>query len=694
MTRFPLLRLTYLFCTLVCFLSLASAAIAQNENAAPGSGDTFTLNLKNADITTLIATVSEVTGRNFVIDPRVKGNVTVLSAEPMTPDELYEAFLSVLEVHGFSAVPAGEVIKIIPQINAKQDGGFGPAAETREDIVTRVIKVDNVPADQLVPILRPLVPQYGHLAAYVASNSLIISDRTANVQRIADIVQRIDRGGMSNVETIRLEYASASEVARVIEQLKSGAAQNPATAFTVAADVRTNSIIISGGENERLRLRAIIAELDTPTEQTGGTQVIYLDYADAESIAPVLQNYASAAGAGGQAGAATGDGGGGAAGGGAFTDEGVTVIAEPGANALVVTAPADTMRQIRSVIDQLDIRRGQVLVEAIVAEITLRQSRALGVNVGVFNDGGPAAASILDSETLNAIPSLALDGTPLGLIQQGLNVGLGSINDGGTNFAVLINALSGNSSTNVLSTPSLITRDNEEAEIHVGQEVPFITGNFTSGVSGGGGGSGLVNPFQTIERQDVGLTLGFTPQINAGNTIQLTIDLEISSIAQGIGAAGGAADLITNQRTLTTSVEIEDGQILVLGGLIDDQLEETVQKVPLLGDIPILGALFTNRTVTKNKRNLLNFIRPTILRGQGTASYYTRKKYNDLRALQERQAETSIPLMSEEQRPQLPPIEEYDDRSSLPLGPDAEPRRNRGDTLPLGDDMKRRGDID
>ncbi|GAB3685644.1 GspD family T2SS secretin variant XcpQ [Salinisphaera aquimarina] len=665
--------------------------------APTNDGDSFTLNLKDADITTLIATVSEVTGRNFVVDPRVKGDVTVLSNEPMTPNQLYETFLSVLEVHGFAAVPSGEVTKIIPQINAKQDGGFGRrGASTREDIVTRVIAVNNVPADQLVPILRPLVPQYGHLAAYSASNTLIVSDREANAQRLAEIVAKIDRNGVQNVESIRLQYANAQEVARVVDQLKAGASGNAAAGnFTVIPDERTNSVIISGGKQERLRLRAIIADLDTETEQTGGTQVIYLDYADAESLAPVLQNYADGRGASSSS-SSTGGSGAAASGGTAAAraggrSDGVSVIAEPAANALVVTAPADVMQQIRKVIDQLDIRRGQVLVEAIIAEISLTRSRALGVNVAAFDDNGPAAASILDDQTLNAIPSLALDGTPLSLIQNGLNVALGKISDGGTSFAILVNALSSNTNTNVLSTPSLITRDNEEAEIKVGQEVPFVTGSYTNNNSGGGV-NGVVNPFNTVERKDVGLTLGFTPQISAGNTIQLTIDQEISSIAQN-SSTSGAVDLITNNRTLTTSVEVEDGQILVLGGLIDDQVTESQSKVPLLGDIPILGALFTNRSVQKNKRNLLNFIRPTILRGGGEADYYTRKKYNYIRSLQQHQAETGIPLMGEEQRPQLPPIERYKDSDSFSkdssVGGKSLP--NNADQ-PQGDSGKRRGD--
>lgn len=680
------------FCGLLLVLLFFAAGGASAQNRESSTGDAFTLNLKDADIKTLIATVSEVTGRNFVVDPRVKGEVTVLSNQPMSPDELYETFLSVLEVHGFAAVPSGEVTKIIPQINAKQDGGFGRSGNgTREDIVTRVIRVDNVPADQLVPILRPLVPQYGHLAAYSASNTLIVSDRAANAQRLAEIVDKIDRNGIQDVEQIRLQYASATEVAQVVEQLKAGAAGNAAaTNFTIIPDVRTNSVIVSGGRQERLRLRAIIADLDTETEQSGGTEVVYLDYADAEALAPILQNYASggggsvsSSGAAGGATSATGVRAGGA--------DSVSVIAEPGANALVVTAPADTKRQIMQVIEQLDIRRGQVLVEAIIAEVSLTRSRQLGVNVAAFENGGPAAASILDSNTLDVVPSLAMDGTPLSLIQQGLNVALGDISNG-TGFAVLVNALSGNTNTNVLSTPSLITRDNEEAEIKVGQEVPFVTGNYTGSTTGGGLNNGLTNPFQTIERKDVGLTLAFTPQISAGDTIQLTLEQEISSIAQG-SSQTGAVDLITNNRSITTSVEVENGQILVLGGLIDDQVTESEQKVPVLGDIPLLGALFTHRNVQKNKRNLLNFIRPTILRGGGEADYYTRKKYNYIRSLQEQQAGTSIPLMSEQQRPQLPPIEDYDDADSFSedsgVSEDETLPRDSADEFDSG---KRRGD--
>lgn len=667
-----------IFLTLLLTLGISASVVAQQtpEGIEAVNGESFTLNFKEADITALVATVSEVTGRNFVVDPRVKGQITVLSAEPMTPEELYETFLSVLEVHGFSAIPAGEVTKIVPQVNAKQDGGFGGDTATREDIITRVIQVDNVPADQLVPILRPLVPQYGHLAAYPASNILIISDRQTNADRLVRLVGQIDREGNRDIERVQLDNATATEVVQVITQLKGEASKEAPSAddFSVVADERTNSVIIAGDPSSRLRLRAIIADLDTPVDQDGGTQVIYLDYADAETLAPILQTFAE------NQSQQQGNRGGNNA---TSQSASINVIAEPGANAIVVNAPADAMREIRSVIDQLDIRRGQVLVEAIIAEVSMDRSRQLGIDTAVFDDNTAVAGSILDNSTLEAIPALAGNGTPLGLIQQGLNFGIGDLNSDGTSFAVLLKALSGDSNTNVLSTPSLLTRDNEEAEIQVGQEVPFITGNFTNTGTGGGGAGGNLNPFQTVERRDVGLTLTLTPQINAGNTIQLTLAQEISSIAQG---TSGAVDLITNQRTLNTSVEVENGQILVLGGLIDDNLTESEQKVPILGDIPLLGALFRSREVDRSKRNLLNFIRPTILRGDGAAGYYTRKKYNYMRNLQQEQQKTGIPLMPDEARPELPPIERYED---VPVFPDGSGADGAKSSVPqTGDDIR------
>ncbi len=642
-----------LFLAALGMLSGSFGAIAQDTTL--GS----TLNLKEADINSLIATVGEITGRNFIVDPRVKGKVTVLSSSPMSPDELYGVFLAVLQVHGFAAVPAGPVIKIVPEVGAKQDGGsfFDFSGLADDEIVTRVIEIQNVPAAQLVPILRPLVPQYGHLAAYSPSNMLIISDRAANVERLTQIIRRIDQGGDREVEIIRLSHASAADVQQTLtgllqaEQKQKDPSEQP---VTLLADERTNSLLLAGDQARRLQLRALIAHLDIPLEDGGDTQVIYLSYANAEKLAPILEGYVQSktdpkSAAGGAPGNAQ-----------------VRIVAEPDTNALVITAAPKIMRGLRSVIAQLDIRRAQVLVEAILAEVSLNQSRKLGIDWAILNDERLAAASILDPSLITAAAGLASDNltSAAGLLRSGFNAGGGSIKENGTSFAVLLNALYGDGETNVLSTPSLVTMDNEEAEISVGQEVPFLTGSYSNTSS-----TGVVNPFQTIERRDVGLTLGITPQINDGDSIQLTIKQESSSIGAG---SAGAVDLVTNKRTLSTTVMVGNGDILVLGGLIDDNIQKSEQKVPILGDIPLLGTLFRSTSITKAKQNLMIFMRSTIMRDRSTASYYTRRKYDRMRDFQERSNDQGWRVIGRTRGPQLEPLPpETDANSETPMPPSA-----------------------
>lgn len=637
--------------------ALAGLALLLSANVAAQSEST--LNLKDADINALIATVSEITGKNFIIDPRVKGKVTVLSASPMSADGIYETFLAVLQVHGFAAIPAGEAIKIIPEVNAKQDGAptRGEFSVAPDDVITRVVEVENVPAAQLVPILRPLVPQYGHLAALAVSNMLIISDRAANVIRLREIIRRIDQSPDRQIELIKLESASAREVAQTLTTLtqQAGKADPSAGNVTVLADERTNSIILGGERSVRNQLRAIIQELDTPLEDEGATQVLYLRFASAENLAPILQGYVeqAAQGSGGQA-----QGNNAARSG----SSNARVIPEPDINALVVTAPPEIMRQVKDVVAQLDIRRSQVLVEAIIAEVNVNTARQLGVDSAVLNDERIAAANILNPATGDALGALGRTGTATtlqpsalsALLGTGLNVLGGRVSDNDSSFVFLLRALAGDGNTNILSTPSLVTMDNEEAEISVGQEVPFLTGSF----SNTGGTVGAVNPFQTIDRRDVGLTLGITPQINEGETIQLTINQEISSVQQG---SGGAVDLITNKRTLNTTVMVDSGEILVLGGLIDDQVTESDQRVPVLGSIPILGNLFRSRNVTKNKQNLMIFIRPVILRNRDQSNFYTRKKYEQIRGVQLDARDNGSNFLGRVERPVLVELDRFED---------------------------------
>ena len=470
--------------TLAALAMTASTLVASPVLAQADS----TLNLKDADINALIATVSEITGKNFIIDPRVKGKVTVLSSTPMSADGVYETFLAVLQVHGFAAIPAGEAIKIIPEVNAKQDGAptRGEFTVAPDDVITRVVEVENVPAAQLVPILRPLVPQYGHLAALAVSNTLIISDRAANVIRLRQIIERIDQSPDRQIELIKLESASAREVAQTLTTLtqQAGKADPSAGNVTVLADERTNSIILGGDKATRNQLRSIILELDTPLEDEGATQVLYLRFASAENLAPILQGYVeqAASSGGGQA-----QGGNNAR----NSNSNVRVIPEPDINALVVTAPPEIMRQVKDVVAQLDIRRSQVLVEAIIAEVNINTARQLGVDSAILNDERIAAASILNPATGDAISALGsnaaaannISPSAIGaLLGTGLNVLGGQISDSDSSFVFLLRALAGDGNTNILSTPSLVTMDNEEAEISVGQEVPFLTGSFSNTV--------------------------------------------------------------------------------------------------------------------------------------------------------------------------------------------------------------------
>lgn len=635
---------------LVSTLALLAAPSIRAQQA------TITPNYKDADIRQVIEAVGTVTGRNFILDPRVKAQVTMLSASPMSPEAFYEAFLSILQVYGFVAVPSGDVIKILPDANARQVPGaeLEPGGGNRpDDLVTRVIGVRNVGAAQLVPILRPLIPQYGHLAAHPPSNLLIISDRAANVERMLRIVNRIDQAADQDYEVIRLEHATAAEIVRIIGALNQGAAAadgGGASRVTVVADERTNSVLLTGDKNDRLRFRALITHLDTPLEQGGDAQVRYLRYADASDLATKLQSQFAQGGAGaGREGAPPDQRG------------EVSIWADTSTNALILTAPPRMMRAMMAIIDKLDIRRAQVLVEAIIVEVSSDRAAKLGVTwaAGDANLNNAVGITKFDGVTgVTGVAGAILGGgsgsttaPPTSVLQSGLTLGLGRLADSGVSFVALIEALESDGNTNIMGTPVLVTLDNEEAEIRVGQEVPFVTGQFTN--TGATGGT-TVNPFQTIQREQVGLTLKLTPQINEGNAVRLKIAQELSAITQ----SSQAVDIITTNRTITTTVIVEDGATLVLGGLIQDQVSETQQRVPVLGRIPLLGALFRSDSTQKTKTNLMIFIRPTILRDDMVAAFETNAKYNYVLGQQLAARPPRPRLMPMTDRPTLPPLDE------------------------------------
>ena len=590
-----------------------------------------TLNFSNADLVAVINSVSQITGKNFIIDPRVKGKITVVSAKPLNKDEVYNVFLSILQVHGFATVPTKNAIKIIPDATAKQNATplTNSTRSPDDQLITRVLAIEHINSAQLVPILRPLVAQQGHLAAYAATNMLIISDRAANIRRMERIVSEMDKESDSDIEVIKLKYAFAAEVVRLLGSLSNSSPEQkgPGTrSVKFTADERTNSILLSGEKSNRLKYRAIISDLDSPVESSGNTHVVYLRYADAKNIAGILNSVGqdvvkAEAKNSGNAGAGA-------------KVETVSIQADETSNALVITAPASVFPSLRSVIQQLDIRRAQVHIEAIIAEVSLDTANELGVQwlIDGSNKGNPALSSQFSGTgaSIGAVVAGAASGTAAvtaSAIPDGLSLALGRVKESSSlNFITLIRALNSDTETNLLSTPSIVTLDNQEATIIVGQNVPFVTGSSTSSSA-----AGTTNPFQTIERQDVGTTLKVKPQINEGNTITLDIDQEVSTVSK---AATSAVDLVTNKRSIKTAVQLEDGQLLVLGGLIDDTVIKVQQKVPFLGDIPFMGALFRSNSSRRIKQNLLVFIRATIIRDPELARDLSQKKYNFMRDIQ------------------------------------------------------------
>lgn len=632
------------------------------------AAESVTLNLKGADINALIGTVSEITGKNFIVDPRVKGKITIISSRPLDKKEVYDVFLSVLEVHGFSAIPYGKVTKIIPDADAKHHAA--PTASDKspgvgDEMVTRVIEVKNVAAAQLVPILRPLVPPQGHMAAYPQSNMLIISDRAVNIERMIELISRIDQPTSGEVEFVKLNYASAADVVRVLntlqQQSKKGDPQSQQAALV--ADERSNSLLIGGDRGDRLQLRAIIAHLDTPTQSIGDTHVIYLRYAKAKDLVPVLtgvqttQAKAAKAG-GGQVGGAVPPGapvqmgGSGGAGSDIFN-----IQADESMNALVITAPAAVFRSLESVIRQLDVRRAQVLVEAIIAEVSSDVTNQLGVDWAVLDRGAgnrPAAISNFGNGLAGAIAAGVSDSPSSITPSSGITMGLGRIVKNGVSFASVLHALKSDGSTNILSTPNIVTLDNEEANIFVGDEVSIPTGSFTS--TGTGGSASATNPFTTFNRSKVGIDLKVKPQISEGDTIKLDIEQKVDGIGSG---NPGEANLTTNVRSMKTAVIVDNGSVLVLGGLIKDDVHESNSRVPLLGDIPFLGALFRSKITTKTKTNLMIFLRPTVIRDVESGIQVTNGKYNFVRNKQIEMRENGLGMISDKEIPVLPDLKDF-----------------------------------
>jgi general secretion pathway protein D len=657
--------LRILYAPLIAVLLLSTSFTFAEEQ-------TWTINFKDTELEEVVRFVAQVTGKTIIVDPKAKGRVQVISSQPLNQQQLYDLFLSILDVNGFTAIESGGVIKILPSRDAKSSAAPVVGANQRDNsaIVTEVIQLRNISAATLIPVLRPLAPQQAHMAAYGPSNAIIISDMASNIASIRAVIERIDKAAVGETEVIRLEHASADEVVRMFNELEKGdptkaQGEGAAKSVTLVADKRTNSILISGDDLQRQRVRSLIAHLDGPLAQNGNVKVYYLQYAKAKDLATVLnkvmQNVAQMQP--GQAAQASSGGKGKA-----------TIEADEGTNSLILTAEADVMSSLQAVIERLDIRRAQVLVEAIIVEMNGTKEHDLGIqwmfanSAGVYGSsstGGPllgstaaAAFGVLPNSTTGSTTT-----TPSNLTQDqqrllalgtalssttGQVAGIGRVGNN-FSFSAVLNALQQDINANILSTPSLLTLDNEEASIVVGQEVPFKTGSFTQT----GNSSAVSSPFQTIQRQNVGLTLKVTPHINEGDSLVLEIAQEVSSLT-GAASTVNATDVITNVRKIESKVLADNGQIIVLGGLIKDDVEQTIQKVPLLGDIPVVGHLFRNNTTTKNKTNLMVFLRPIIVREGRALTGATAEKYSYIRVEQGKLRELGSDFLDKRELPLLP----------------------------------------
>ncbi len=649
-TRFPLFKGALLS---LCLL-LPLQALAQE----------FTVNLKETDIQELIKFVSEATGTTIVVDPAVKGKVKVVSSKPISRSELYDLFLSILEVHGYTAVRSGGVVRVIQNKDARS----APVAvrdkisTINDEYVTQVIRLENISAAKLIPVLRPLVPQQAHMAAYAPSNAIIISDTASNIDRIGGIIDRMDRSAIQQTDIVKLRYAVAEDVVGMLDKLNQSEAKQAGgndPEVLLVADKRTNSVLVNGDEVERARIRTLISHLDSPLEQSGNVKVVYLEYAQATEIAEVLtrvmQNINQLDTGEGNKPART------------RSTSTSTIEADEGTNALIITADADEMAALEAVIQRLDIRRAQVLVEAIIVEMELVDGQDLGLQWLFANDSGFYGSNINGDDARARriadalLPEDGDDGSDeefnlaalAGALARtgGLTLGWGTLDDD-LSMTIILNALKESTNANILSTPSLLTLDNQEAYITVGQNVPFVTGSFTNT---GSGGDGAQNPFQTIERQNVGITLSVTPHINEGNAVVLDIEQEVSSLT-GLGFL--ASDLITNERKIQTKVLAEDGRVVVLGGLIKDDIQEAQKKVPLLGDIPFFGRLFRSDAEQVTKTNLLIFIRPTVIRDGEQLAGATAEKYRYIQQRNAASRERGMQFLDDDYLPVLPEWEE------------------------------------
>ncbi len=692
-------------------LLLAAAAVAAVLLAQPlrAADDAVTLNFVNADIEAVIRAVGEMTGRNFVLDPRVKGVVNIVSATPVPRALIYPTLLSALRLQGLAAIESGGVTKIVPEPEAKQQGMpvvTGPVGGAGGDrMVTAVYMLKYESATQLVNVLRPLITPNNAIAAVPTANALVITDYAENLKRIDRIIASLDVTPAGEPIVIPLHNASALDIVPMLTRLLAdtgsgaGAAPDTQQRLTLVADARSNSVLVRGENAARLaRVRVLIEGLDTPGRAGGNISIIYLKNADAVRVARTLRalfsgggepgevtpstslapnagglatgatTTATAAGAGATVTASTAPLGGNGAG---FAASGVTIQADAANNALLVMASEPLYNNIRAIVDKLDVRRAQIYVEALVVEVSADKAAEFGIqwnllDANKINNGATQVGGGTNFGTRGTGTNIIDAQANLGSLGQGLNLGIirGTINIPGlgtiTNLALLARALGSDANTNILSTPNLLTLDNEQASIIVAENVPFITGQYAQT-----GTTATVTPFQTIERKDVGLILKVKPQITEGGSVKLTIYEEVSRIEDTTNAAG----IITNKRSLESTVMVDDGQIIVLGGLIQDSFTDGTNKVPLVGDVPVLGQLFRYDNRRRIKTNLMVFLKPTVVRTSSAGAALTGDRYDYLIGEQQRLAPGERFFWPDRTEPRLPPITQPPPPVATPAAP-------------------------
>jgi general secretion pathway protein D len=613
---------SYIRSTLVICATLASlgAFAAETEEGER----TWQMATKNADIQEFVAQVAKITGKTFIVDPKLKGQVNVISETPLGKQGVYELFLSVLRLQNYTAVPSGNVVRIQQSATGKQTpgarGGLGAAAP--EELVTQIIAVKNVKSEDLLKILRPLIPQYGHIGSVSEPNVVIISDHADNIRRLKKIISDIDVAETNEVVMIALKEAWVGDIVEILEKVAPKQVGSGATGpqkVQLIANERNNSLVLRGQSRPIANLLDIIEKLDQPATTKDATQVILLNHADAENVSNILQSILGSLGSS-QPGGGTGGK--------------VNVQADLSLNALIVKADPGAMGEILSIVDKLDSPRAQVLIEAAIVEVTLNNDLSFGAELAAGDQRGQSVPLI--STSLNgSIQSLlggVIDANNPGAVSvvQGLatlsgpTLAAAKLDLDGISFGAVITALSTNSDANLLSTPSIITLDNNEAKILVGREVPFRTGSFTTT------GNGSSNPFTTVNRQDVGVELLVTPHVFDGNEVRLDVVQNISNVLPTAVGGSTFADVVTSKRTIETTVLAGDGETIVLGGLIQDDVTETNRRVPVLGSIPLIGNLFKSKTSSRVKTNLLVFIRPTIISSSEQATTLTNKKYSGI----------------------------------------------------------------